>query len=432
MDPDFLEQCVLIANAEERLHSYVKPLSIWDNMMEYQRQGVHDALLKQGRVLLADEMGLGKSIQALAIAIAYPEHWPILIICPSSLLMTWSDQIQQWLPFTNQDIRLTLKGSSLFGHIPAPLYEMATKNIYHLTQANYNIAICDESHQLKNPKTNRTRELTPLLKKAKVVVMLSGTPALSRPIELFPQLHILNQTLFPNMHQFGVQYCEAHQTRYGWNYQGGSNLSELHFILEKSVMIRRLKDEVQLALPTKTRHIVHLNVAPEQLIQYVATSQAKIPAILQYLDEWLLSTDEKVIVFAYHLHVVDALACYLAKHQIKFVRMDGNTKQTERHRLCQEFQRSGDIQVALLTITAMNVGMNFQAASKVIFAEIYWNPSHLLQAEDRVHRIGQMNSVQIKYLLAMQTAADFMMWSMLMKKLKVVGDVLGKDHSETK
>lgn len=61
-------------------------------------------------------------------------------------------------------------------------------------------------------------------------------------------------------------------------------------------------------------------------------------------------------------------------------------------------------------------GLTFTAASHVVFAELYWNPGHIKQAEDRAHRIGQTSSVNVHYLIAKGTF-DTVMWSMLNRKV---------------
>jgi len=86
-------------------------------------------------------------------------------------------------------------------------------------------------------------------------ILLTGTPVLNRPVELWPQLEVLDNTIFKSMTAFGKRYCAAHRGAFGMDYTGASNLAELHLLLEHTVMIRRLKNEV-LQLPPKHRHQV--------------------------------------------------------------------------------------------------------------------------------------------------------------------------------
>eukprot|EP01126_Amoeba_proteus_P050619 TRINITY_DN599_c0_g1_i15.p1 TRINITY_DN599_c0_g1~~TRINITY_DN599_c0_g1_i15.p1 ORF type:complete len:249 (+),score=71.85 TRINITY_DN599_c0_g1_i15:428-1174(+) len=88
------------------------------------------------------------------------------------------------------------------------------------------------------------------------------------------------------------------------------------------------------------------------------------------------------------------------------------------------FQEDLDCKVALLSLMAAGVGLTLTSASLVIFAEMYWSPGVLVQAEDRCHRIGQeASSVDIRYLVAKNTIDD-RIWEMLEKKLQVVGNAL--------
>ena len=79
---------------------------------------------------MGDEMGVGKTIQALAVSSVYIDEWPLLIICPKSLKLTWRDEIKRWLPHLTDEINLidTGKGSvenDKKVHIVS--YEIATK-----------------------------------------------------------------------------------------------------------------------------------------------------------------------------------------------------------------------------------------------------------------------------------------------------------------
>lgn len=96
---------------------------------------------------------------------------------------------------------------------------------------NFKVIIADESHYLKNPEATRTKAIVPLLQSARRAILLSGTPALSRPIELYPQLVALNSSIFPSMAKFAMRYCNAFKNQFGWDYTGNSNLKELHTIL---------------------------------------------------------------------------------------------------------------------------------------------------------------------------------------------------------
>jgi len=116
--------------------------------------------------------------------------------------------------------------------------------------------ICDESHFLKSKKARRTIELTPILQRAPHVIMLSGTPALSRPSELFSQVHVLAPSIIPPYIPYTIRYCKARQMPWGWDDSGASNLSELHVLLSASVMIRRMKKDVLSQLPAKIRQTV--------------------------------------------------------------------------------------------------------------------------------------------------------------------------------
>ena len=143
---------------------------------------------------------------------------------------------------------------------------------------------------------------------------------------------------------------------------------------------------------------------------------AKCPAVVDYVSE-LMENGVKVLLFAHHKVVMNALCDSLDSKGHQYVRIDGLTAGEDRLSLCNEFQNDPSVQAAVLSVTAAN---NLTSANIVVFTELYWNPGVLIQAEDRVYRIGQKNSVNVWYLVASGTADDYM-WPLLQEKLSVLG-----------
>ncbi|KAM9287592.1 SWI/SNF-related matrix-associated actin-dependent regulator of chromatin subfamily A-like protein 1 isoform 4-T5 [Morus bassanus] len=421
------------------------------SLMPFQREGVNFAILRNGRLLLADDMGLGKTIQAICIAAYYRKEWPLLVVTPSSVRFTWAEAFHRWLPSLgpgSTNVIVTGKdnlSASLINIISFDLLSKIDKQL----KSTFKVVIIDESHFLKNVKTARCRVAMPLLKAARRVILLSGTPAMSRPAELYTQIVAVQPSFFPQFHSFGLRYCDARKMPWGWDYSRSSNLTELKILLEESIMIRRLKSDVLSQLPAKQRKMVV--VAPEGisaktkavlaaeaekmakgygnkqqektalLLFYSRTAEAKIHSVIEYILELLESGNHKFLVFAHHKVMLDAVVAELEKKHVEYIRIDGSTPSAERQSLCQKFQSSEKQVVAVLSLTAANMGLTLSAAELVVFAELFWNPGVLIQAEDRAHRIGQTSSVNVHYLVAKGTADDYL-WPMIQEKIKVLGE----------
>uniref|UniRef100_A0A8V5FQE3 SWI/SNF-related matrix-associated actin-dependent regulator of chromatin subfamily A-like protein 1 n=1 Tax=Melopsittacus undulatus TaxID=13146 RepID=A0A8V5FQE3_MELUD len=406
------------------------------SLMPFQREGVNFAILRNGRLLIADDMGLGKTLQAICIAAYYQKEWPLLVVTPSSVRFTWAEAFHRWLPSLSPgstNVIVTGKDNLTAGLINIVSFDLLSKMDKQL-QRTFQVVIIDESHFLKNIKTARCRAAMPLLKAARRVILLSGTPAMSRPAELYTQIAAVQPAFFPQFQSFGLRYCDAKKMPWGWDYSGSSNLTELKILLEESIMIRRLKSDVLSQLPAKQRKMVV--VAPEKmsaktkakqqekealLIFYSSTAEAKIHSVIEYVLDLLESGNNKFLVFAHHKIVLDAIVAELEKKHVEYIRIDGSTPSAERQSLCQKFQLSEEQVVAVLSLTAANMGLTLSAADLVVFAELFWNPGVLIQAEDRAHRIGQTSSVNIHYLVAKGTADDYL-WPMIEEKIKVLGE----------
>lgn len=87
-------------------------------------------------------------------------------------------------------------------------YHMATLLEPFLTTKIFNVVIVDESHFLKNYNAKRTKFIVPILHRAKRVILLSGTPVLSKPAEIFTQLSALRPDIFSSFRAFAERYCD--------------------------------------------------------------------------------------------------------------------------------------------------------------------------------------------------------------------------------
>jgi SWI/SNF-related matrix-associated actin-dependent regulator of chromatin subfamily A-like protein 1 len=210
-----------------------------ESLLPFQRDGVLFALRRGGRLLIGDEMGLGKTVQALAVACAYPESWPVLIVCPSSMRLTWKAELLRWVPSIDEGCVSVLmhvadaKGLSsavsppskskskpdMAATPPRTLFTITSYDIFTRVDGNvgwHGVVIADESHSLKSGVSKRCKLLQPVLKKAKRCILLSGTPMLSKPIELYPQICCVAPKLFPNKREFCVRYCNGRDMPWGF------------------------------------------------------------------------------------------------------------------------------------------------------------------------------------------------------------------------
>ena len=248
-------------------------------------------------------MGLGKTIQGVASMTMYYNEWPVLVLCPSGARYHWENEFKQWLgvesavnqPIVNDDDdgdkvfpdsnrnrkrqvdtlptsntpllhdwQINVLASSKSAILPFPdtkvvicSYGLSSVLIEteKIVPRMFRCAIVDESHMLKNKATKRTSLLLPVLNATDRCVLLSGTPALARPIELWPQLAILGT----EQHGWGVGTEQEFMDKYVKN--GNSQRSaELHTMLRGTVMIRRLKNDILKSLPRKFREKAEVHV----------------------------------------------------------------------------------------------------------------------------------------------------------------------------
>ncbi|XP_061840944.1 DNA annealing helicase and endonuclease ZRANB3 isoform X1 [Nerophis lumbriciformis] len=447
------------------------PRKLLQRLMSFQREGVDFALSKNGRCMIADEMGLGKTVQAIAVAYAFRKEWPLLVVVPSSLKYPWIEELERWIPELQPgDINLVENKSHTMGISSSKVtvlgYGLLTTDarllVETLSRQRFAVVVVDESHYLKSRNAARTKLLVPLIQSAKRAILLTGTPALGRPEELFMQIDALYPKMFGTWTDYAKKYCNAHYRYFGtrrqWDSRGASNLEELHQRLSQ-IMIRRLKAEVLSQLPPKIRQRIPFDLPKEAAKEAVAsfaewerlmkggrsevgtidnpfaevmslitqmykqTAIAKAGAVKDYIKMMLEAEHLKFLVFAHHLTMLQACTEAAIEAKAGYIRIDGSVPSAERIHLVHKFQNDPDTRVAILSIQAAGQGLTFTAASHVVFAELYWNPGQIKQAEDRAHRIGQTSSVNVHYLIAKGTF-DSVMWSMLNRKETVTGSTL--------
>jgi SWI/SNF-related matrix-associated actin-dependent regulator 1 of chromatin subfamily A len=237
------------------------------SFFEYQKSGIEFAL-ERANTLFSDEMGLGKSVQAIGVINASPTIRRVLVICPASLKLMWGRELHQWLtrPMT---VEIVNGKGWAEGDITIINYDLLDKHQEALKAKKFDLKVIDEAHYCKNPKAQRTP--LALTISAKRSLLLTGTPILNRPIELYPLLTVLDSNRWGTLDfskkwiftskefwSFAKRYCNAKRSSGGWDFSGNANLLELQTILRATCMVRRLKKDVLPQLPPKTRGIIEI------------------------------------------------------------------------------------------------------------------------------------------------------------------------------
>ncbi|GKU88872.1 hypothetical protein SLEP1_g3086 [Rubroshorea leprosula] len=463
------------------------PIFLFDALLPFQLDGVRFGLRRGGRCLIADEMGLGKTLQAIAIAGCFMNEGSILVVCPAILRYSWAEELERWLPSClPSDIHL------VFGHRDNPAYlkrcprvvvisyTMLSRLRKTMLEQNWAVLIVDESHHLRcSKKPSEPDEIQSVLdvaRKINHIVLLSGTPSLSRPYDIFHQINMLWPGLLgKDKYKFANTYCAVNmvQNTPGFkDFSKGVRLEELNVLLKQTVMIRRLKEQVLVQLPPKRRQIIRLLLkrsdiasakASISLISADASENNAAQAIhsekfeenddgggcneelcfqelgiakLPGFREWLSihpiieksdageevdsnTRSLKMIIFAHHHKVLDGIQEFICEKGIGFVRIDGTTLPKDRQTAVLSFQSSNQVKIAIVGITAGGVGLNFSSAQNVVFLELPQSPSLMLQAEDRAHRRGQKSAVNV-YIFCAKDTIDESHWQNLNKSLSHV------------
>jgi len=422
-------------------------------LLPFQSIGVKFVENAGGRALIGDEMGLGKTIQALSYLRLHPEIRPALIVCPASLKLNWRNEAVKWLD-VRDNVSVINKEIICDKSVYIINYDILIKYQAQLSAMKFKAIILDESHYVKNQKAKRTEATIEIAKDIPNRILLTGTPVLNRPRELFTQLNIIDPISYPKFTTFAFRYCGAENTDYGWDFNGVSHAEELNDRL-KTTMVRRTKAQVLQELPDKRRQTIVVLLSNEEeyfkahndftkwlrinkgittdaehLVRIEMLKQlsakGKMEAIIENITNFLES-GKKLVVFAHHKFVIDQL---MSEFKDIAVSLTGSTSMDDRQKAVDDFQHNSDVKLFIGNLQAAGIGITLTAASDVMFIEFPWTPSQLYQAEDRLHRIGQKNAVNVMYMTGENTI-DIEIAELIQKKAKVIDAVIdGKESTD--
>lgn len=380
----------------------------------------------------------------------------VLIICPASLKINWSREIEN---YTDKSIYICEGKNFSSDHdfviinydIIKNFHDIKNKDNSQIVNANFDLVIIDESHYIKNAQSLRTKLINNFVKDVKKLWLLTGTPITSRPIDYFNLLSLVESPVAQNWMAYVIRFCEGYQFRAGkrkvWNVSGASNLDELRERTSKQIL-RRLKTDV-LDLPEKIINPVYLrlkskeyeNLMGEYYDWYKNNKEESSSLTIQFsklmkvrqviaeekvsqsieLAENILEQGKKVIIFSNFTEPLKRIHEHFGKMSVY---LDGSTTKPARQKAVDDFQDNDKIRVFCGNIKAAGVGITLTSAEVVIFNDLSFVPSDHSQAEDRAYRYGQKNSVLVYYPL-FENTIEGAIYDILIRKKNIFETVMG-------
>ncbi|KAI0271427.1 hypothetical protein BC834DRAFT_441990 [Gloeopeniophorella convolvens] len=155
-----------------------------------------------------------------------------------------------------------------------------------------------------------------------------------------------------------------------------------------------------------SRDIEPKGLSPEEAHSRLVAGSTKL-RLLQALLPKLKARGHRVLLFSQFVIALDVIEDFLVGEGLRYLRLDGNTKQSERQKGMDEFNRpDSDVFIYLLSTRAGGVGINLWSADTVIIFDPDFNPHQDLQAIARAHRYGQTKPCLVFKLMAKDTAEE--------------------------
>ena len=432
----------------------------------FQRTGAR-FLSSRDAGIVCDEMGVGKTIQALA---ALPKNVGVIIVCISAVKYTWLEEMAIWRPDLTPVI---LKGRKSFRwpkvgeavilnyEILPPFVKKGRRNIVdpELGAVPQNLVlISDESHKLKNARTQRSQRFKAVSKAVRAnagrVWLLTGTPMQNRPTDLWAVLSAagLENSAFDSWPTF-LRLFGGEKGRFGYDWAERPDATVPTRL--KRVMIRRTRAQVLPQLPPKqyqkitiydidknTRNVcdatmqiladagIELTAATynadlrsdHKIFHAMSAARAaltacKIKSMMEVVESYE-EQDEPLVVFAANRSAVDVLA-----KREGWISITGSVNPEERQQITRDF-RDGKYKGLASTVGAGGTGLTLcggaAQATHVLMVGREWNPSDNHQAEDRVARVGnERANVHITDLVA-NHEFDERLYDILVRKTRLI------------
>lgn len=423
--------------------------------------------LQRKNTLIGDQPGLGKTPTAITFANEIGAK-RVLVLCPASIRIQWVKRIREWTtmrwPYIIHPIFSSRNGVHPTANWTVASYDLARSDTIGKTLAKgrYDLLILDEGHYLKTIDSGRTRAVfgggrdrlfASLAERSERILALTGTPLPNRPREAytlarglcFDAIDWMSEDTFgdrfnPSMKREVIRedgtksfYIDERSGRHG----------ELQNRLRGNFMVRHMKRDVMTQLKLPIYDLIQLeetgpvkqaleaesllDINPEDLagadvqaLGHVAVVRrmmgiALAPQVADYVKMLIDGGETKLVLFAWHIEVMNILENALAKYGV--LRVDGSTGSVKKERLTNLFIKEPQYQIMLGNLLSMGVGTDGLqlVSSHALIAEPSWTPGDNLQAFDRLDRGGQVNTVQGDIFVAPNSFSEKVLASALRK-----------------
>ncbi|WP_447942690.1 DEAD/DEAH box helicase [Microbacterium aurum] len=415
--------------------------------------------------LLADEPGLGKTAQSV-LAASVANAYPLLAVVPNVVKMNWAREVERWTPQRRATV-IHGDGDTVdaFADVFIVNYEVLDRHLAWLGSLGLRGMVVDEAHFIKNLTSQRSQNVLALGARIReqvrdpLMLALTGTPLINDVEDFDAIWRFLGWTngekpgpeLMAKLDATGLTpadkafYPEARDAVISMGIVRRKKKDVAADLPDKLVAdlpvelddeygrsIRAAEHELGERLAAKYRRIieargdtVRLGEYDEDIVRLVAhgeleeskaagagadnvftmvrkIGQAKALLAADYAVQLQRSVG-KVVFFAKHIDVMDAAEAHFAASGLRTISIRGDQSTPARQQAIDAFNGDPDVAIAVCSLTAAGVGLNMQAASNVVLAELSWTAAEQTQAIDRVHRIGQDEPVTAWRIIAAHT-----------------------------